>query len=300
MMTCSVGIFAYNEEKNISQLLESLLQQKLKNIEIQEMLVVVSASTDKTYDIVKKYHRQDKRIRLIKQENREGKASAVNLFIQKSQNEIVVLLGADLLLPPQTIQLLVGKFNDPEVGMTGARPVPVNKITDGICGFASHLLWDLHHRISLVHPKMGEAVAFRKIFRRIPVLSSVDEANIEPLIRGQGYKILYVPEAKIYNKGPTTISDFIQQRKRIYNGHLAVKHEQSYEVATFRSAILLSALFSFMRENHKPAHVFYIPLVVFLEAYSRFLGWWEYTFTKKKYTVWDMVESTKELKRNRN
>lgn len=295
MLSCSVGICVYNEEKNIQKLLDSLFAQKLRNIRIGEIVVIASGTTDQTCHIVRQIQKRNTRIRLLKQPKRQGKASAVNLFIKRAHNEILVLVGGDLLLTQTTIQNLVSKFEDTEVGMTGARPIPINNITDGFCGFAAHFLWDLHHKISLKSPKMGEAIAFRKIFRRIPVLSSVDEANIEPLIRGQGYKIQYVPKALIYNKAPTTISDFIKQRRRIYNGHLAVKNEQSYEVATLGISTIFSAVFSFLEENPKPMYIFQTPLVILLEAYSRFLGWWDYKITKKRHTIWEVVETTKKL-----
>jgi len=295
MIKCSIGVCVYNEEKNIGKFLESLLSQKLGRVKIDEVLIIISGSTDNTYKIVKKYTLKESKIKIIRQKRREGKASAVNLFVGKAENEVLVLLGGDIILDLNTIENLVSKFKDSEVGMTGVRPIALNDINDGLIGYAAHLLWGLHHKISLTHPKMGEVVAFRRIFRRIPVLSSVDEANIEPLIRGQGYKIVYVPEAKIYNKAAKTIFDYIKQRKRIYSGHLAVKYEQSYEVATLDIFSILKALFFFLRENPRLRYIFYTPFVILLEAYCRFLGWWDYRIAKKRHTVWEFVKSTKEL-----
>lgn len=295
MIECSLGICVYNEEKNIEIFLDSLLKQKLKRVSVDEILVVISGSTDNTYKIVKKYSLKHKKIKILHQKRREGKASAVNLFVKKAKNEVLVLLGGDIILAINTIENLVSKFRNEQTGMTGVRPVPLNDINDGLTGFAAHLLWDLHHRVSLVHPKMGEVVAFRKIFRRIPIMSSVDEANIEPLIRGQSYKIVYVPKAKIYNKAPTTIEDFIRQRRRIYSGHLAVKYEQSYQVSTLDLEMIFKELFFFLRENFKLKFILYTPVVILLESYSRFLGWWDYKIAKKRHTVWQTIETTKQI-----
>lgn len=292
---CSVGICAYNEEKNIERLMDSIIKQKLNKVQIEEIIIIASGITDRTIEILRVFAQENGKIKIIVQKNREGKASAVNLFIQIAKNEVLVLLGGDLILGNLVIERLVWEFSREEVGMTGARPVPVNNINDGICGFAAHLLWQLHHQVSLEHPKMGEVIAFRKVFRRIPVLSSVDEANIEPLIRGQGYLIRYIPQAKIYNKAPESINEFIKQRRRIYSGHLAVKNEQSYEVSTMRLFAIMKALGAFLKHNGRPKHFLYIPCVIFLEGYSRFLGWWDYTVVKERHTMWDVVESTKNL-----
>ena len=52
-MDVSIGIMAYNEEKNIGNLLKTLLKQNLSFV--KEIIVVNSGSTDKTAKIVKKF-----------------------------------------------------------------------------------------------------------------------------------------------------------------------------------------------------------------------------------------------------
>lgn len=291
-LSCSVGICVYNEEKNIGILLDSLFSQKLKTVKVTEVVIIASGTTDKTVSIVKNYAKRHARIKLITEHRRQGKATAVNTFISMARSEILVLVGGDLILTPRVIQELVGKFKKVDVGMTGARPVPVASGT-GLATRAAHLLWDLHHRISLESPKMGEVVAFRKIFKRIPVLSSVDEANIEPLIRGQGYQIVYAPKAVVYNQAPSTIPDFIRQRRRIYNGHMTVKYEQSYEVSTYRIRSILSALGGVLFDSPRLSTVGLIGTTATLEGLSRLLGWWDYRISKKRHTVWEVVKSTK-------
>ncbi len=78
---CSVGITAYNEETNIGHLLAALLDQHLHSVEIAEIIIVASACTDRTVPIVREYMAVDERVRLIEQERREGKTSAINLFL---------------------------------------------------------------------------------------------------------------------------------------------------------------------------------------------------------------------------
>lgn len=291
-LTCSVGICVYNEEQNIEHLLDSLFSQKMTGVRIGEIIIVASGTTDRTIQLVTKYMRRHRTITLIRERKRQGKASAVNKFIAASSHDILLLVGGDLLLSPRVVQELVGKFHKNNVGMTGARPTPVNR-ENGLAIKSARLLWDLHHRISMEHPKMGEVIAFRKIFKRIPLLSSVDEANIEPLIRGQGYEILYVPKAVVHNKAPTTISDFIKQRRRIYNGHTAVKNEQSYEVSTYRLGSIVRAIFGVIHDDPRIGTIGVIVITAFLEGTSRLLGWWDYYISKKQYTVWDVVTTTK-------
>lgn len=289
-LICSIGIMAYNEEANIGRLLEALLQQQTSSCIIKEIVVVASGCVDATEVIVRKLARQDPRIRLILQPQREGKASAVNLFLRNTTSEIVVLESADTVPGPETIECLVAPFADSNIGMTGGRPVPSNNQRT-FMGFAVHLLWALHHQIALRQPKLGELIAFRRIFHRIPYDSAVDEASIEPLVRGQGYRLRYVPEAIVYNRGPATVRDFLKQRRRIHAGHIRMRREQGYVVSTMSSSRIILALLRNWRPDWR--YFFWTPFVVALEAHGRILGWIDVRLRKRDHTIWDVALTTK-------
>lgn len=291
----SVGIMAFNEEKNIGVLLRSLLKHRSEKTRIEEIIVISSGSTDMTNHIVKKSAKKDKRIKLIIEHKRKGKASAVNIFIAKAKKNILVLISADVAVEKATLDNLVAPLKNHAVGITGAHPVPVND-PHTFMGFAAHLLWQLHHEVSLKTPKMGEMIAFRKIFKRIPTVSAVDEATIEPLIRGQGYKAIYVPNAIVYNKGPETVREFIARRRHIYFGHIVTKNEYSYEVATMNGLRIIFLLIKNL--NLSLRSLFYTPGVVVLEIVSRILGFADYRFKLKSHTIWEVTPSTKSLVRS--
>ncbi|HQF70147.1 MAG TPA: glycosyltransferase, partial [Promineifilum sp.] len=227
----SMGIMAHNEAANIGRLLARVAASRLERGEVAEIIVVASGCTDDTEAIVLAAAVADPRIRLITQPTREGKASAMNLFLREARCDVLVLSSADLLPAEEALERLVSPFDDPETGLTACRPEPVNDPAT-FMGFAAHLLWDLHHEINLHGFKAGEMIAFRKVFQRIPPHTAVDEASVEPLIRGQGYGVRYIPEAIVYNKGPETVEDFLRQRRRIYAGHLEMQAQLGYSVST--------------------------------------------------------------------
>ena len=259
---CSLGITAHNEEANIGKLLDCILEQELDTVKLVEIIVVISGCTDRTEAIVRDFMVRDERIRLINQPHREGKASAINLFLLEAQEEILILSSADLQPSIGTLEYLVAPFSDPEIGMTACRPVPVNDPYT-FMGFAAHLLWDLHHQMNLHGFKAGEMVAFRAVFLRIPQHTAVDEASIEPLIRGQGYQVRYIPEAIVYNKGPETRSDFLRQRRRIYAGHLELKQILGYSVSTMSGFLIFTLLLRNL--DWRPKQFFWTWGVVVLE-----------------------------------
>jgi len=282
---------AHNEEANIGRLLEAVFSQRMKSVTVTEIVVVASGCTDNTEAIVCDWAKRDTRIRLLVQEKRTGKASAINEYLPQAREKILVLCSADLLPEADAIEQLVAPLVDPEVGMTSSRPVPVND-PGRFMGFAAHMLWDLHHRINLISFKAGEMCAFRKIFERIPYHTAVDEASIEPVVRGQGYRVQYVPTAVVYNKGPETVTDFLSQRRRIYAGHLAVRDTLGYSVSTMSVRRILATLLRNL--DLRPLHFFWTWAVVGLEAYGRMLGLRDYR-KRRDHRVWEIATTTKQL-----
>jgi poly-beta-1,6-N-acetyl-D-glucosamine synthase len=282
---------AYNEEANIGALLEALLLQETNTVQVDQITVVASGCTDKTEDIVEEFMKRDRRIFLLHQPKREGKAAAVNLMLKHAKSEVVVLVSADTLPVSGAIEALVSNFKDPSVGMVGGHPVPTNSACS-FMGWGVRLLWELHHQVSLRKPKMGELIAFRNIFRQIPIDSAVDEASIEPLIIGQGLHLVYAPTAIVLNKGPETVEDFITQRRRIFAGHLYVKDTLGYQVSTMNGLWIAYLYMKTMKPDWR--YLLWGPAVIALEIFVRWLATYDYVFWKRKPYAWTVVKSTKD------
>jgi len=291
MLAFEIGIMAYNEEQNIGKLLSAIEKETFSETSLREIWVVASGCTDRTVEVVKEFSVRDPRVKLLVQEKREGKSSAVNLWLKNVTADVLILVSADTLPANGSLEKLLWPFRDATIGMTGARPVPIND-PNSFLGYAAHLMWDLHHRISLENPKMGEMVAFRNIIREIPADSAVDEASLEAAITSRGYKIQYVPEAIVRNKGPETLGDFVRQRRRIYAGHLSLR-QKNYIVSTLSVSRILKLLFS--SGNFSWRTVIYAPFVALLEAWSRLLGWYDSRVRKTEPRIWKVAKTTKNL-----
>lgn len=188
-LDCSVGVMAYNEEANIAAALESILRQRPAAGRIAELVVVASGCQDRTAAIVAGLARRDRRVRLIEQERREGKASAINLFIRAASCPVLVMVSADVLVDDGTFDAMLRHFGDPAIGMVGGHPTPVNGEASFL-GHAVHLQWRLHDRIARQTPKLGEIVAFRNVLPGIPLDTAVDEISIQALISQLGYQLV--------------------------------------------------------------------------------------------------------------
>lgn len=288
---CSVGITAYNEEANIGRLLQAIIDQRLYEVEISEIIVVASGCTDRTEEIVREAMARDPRIQLYVQPQREGKTSAINVFLQHADERICVLESGDTLPREDTIEKMVTMFRNPAVGMTGAQKVAVNT-PDHIVGLLSHLRLKMEHQLCLEIPRLGELIAFRKVFDQLPHDVAMDEAFVEAFIIRRGMQVRYAPEAVVYNMGPETVADFVRQRRRNYAGHLYLKDKYGYQVSSLQNTrvvrLALEQVWGAIRLLSTLA------FLAILEVYSRILGAWDYRVRKKKHVVWDMAWSTKD------
>jgi biofilm PGA synthesis N-glycosyltransferase PgaC len=294
-IACSVGITAHNEEANIGEVLEAMINQRLHEVEIAEMIVVASGCTDRTEDIVREYMEQDERIQLFVQEKREGKTSAINVFLKHARHEVCVLESGDTIPHEDAIENMVRMFVDPAVGMTGAHKVPVNT-PEHIIGFLSHLRLKLEHQLCLEIPRLGELIAFRKVFDQIPPDVAMDEAFVEALVIRRGLQVRYAPDAVVFNMGPETLGDFVKQRRRNHAGHLHLKAKYGYEVSSLGMSRVAKLALEEIMGAFKLIWILFVLAVV--EGYSRMLGWWDYKVHKRTHVVWDIAWTTKEVKRS--
>jgi biofilm PGA synthesis N-glycosyltransferase PgaC len=290
-LACSVGIMAYNEEGNIANSIKAVLEQPLTTGELVELIVVASGCTDRTTDIVASLAEGDPRLRLIVEEQRAGKASAINHFISAARSPVLLMVNADTLVRRGTIDALVRHFHDPAVGMVGGHPIPVND-DDTFLGFAVHLLWRLHDQIARESPKLGEIVAFRNVLPCIPTDTAVDELSIQALVAQLGYRLVYEPQAVVYNRGPATVGDFLRQRRRINAGHLRIAKQQGYVAPTMSTRRIGRAVLA--SECFKGAHgqPLWTVGTVTLEATARALGYYD-VLRHRPHHIWTAVTTTK-------
>jgi biofilm PGA synthesis N-glycosyltransferase PgaC len=294
---CSIGVMAYNEEQNIGNLLRALCAQKLDTVSIDEIVVVASGCTDNTCGVVGDEMACDARVRLLVQERREGKMSAINLFLQNAQYGVVVIINADVLPEETCIESLVAPLADPSVGITGGRPVAINSM-DTLPGFAAHLLWEMHHQLSLTEPKMGELIAYRK-FPELKISPDTvdDEGIVEELVHRKGMHKVYVPESVLYLRGPTTVRDFVKRRRNIYAGHLQLRLRTSYTPSTFNTLALVRKLWKPITRmtGGSPLLVLRVAGVVAMEIWARILGAYDFYVAKRDHRIWEPAETSKEM-----
>jgi cellulose synthase/poly-beta-1,6-N-acetylglucosamine synthase-like glycosyltransferase len=118
MQPVSIIVPAYNEERHIRSILNSLLEVDYQN---KEVIVVDDGSTDKTYSIASVYKRYfpNGRFSVIRKQN-GGKSSALNYGIRFAKGDIIVVIDADSIVERDTIKEVLREFQDSRViGVAG-------------------------------------------------------------------------------------------------------------------------------------------------------------------------------------
>jgi len=292
MSTISVSICipAYNEEQNIGNILKGLLRQKTKLVKVNKICVVTSGCTDSTTAIVSKVAKRISNVILLRQKKREGKASAINEFLKKFHDPIVVVQSADTIPQDDTIEKLCSPLvNDQSVGMTGGAPFPVND-PNNLVGYIIHTWWWFHRHI----PRFGEIIAFRNILDRISTHTAVDEAFIQAKMIQKGYNVVHVDEAVVRNKGPETIGDLVKQRRRIFNGHARLFEREKIKIDDMTKSTFKLLMFEYQIHSFK--ELIWLLYGMGIEIYAQFLGAYDMVISKRNPVKWDISNTTKNLK----
>jgi hypothetical protein len=114
----SVIVAAYNEAGCIAEKLRSTLEQRYPWDRL-EVIVVSDGSTDGTDDVVAAH--PDRRVRLLRQEQRAGKSVALNRGVAAARGEVLVFTDANALFAPGALAALAAPFDDPRVGVVSGQ-----------------------------------------------------------------------------------------------------------------------------------------------------------------------------------
>lgn len=111
MYKLTVIVPAYNVEKYIEQCLNSLVNQSYKFLEI---LVINDGSTDSTKELVEKYEKKYKNLKLLNKKN-GGLSSARNLGLINTKTEYVTFVDGDDYLELNAYEVIMKKVEKEKV-----------------------------------------------------------------------------------------------------------------------------------------------------------------------------------------
>lgn len=214
----TVLIAAYNEAEVIAATLRNKLELDYP-AELMEVLVVSDGSDDGTDQLVAGF--ADPRVRLLRQQPRAGKTSALNLAVPQAKGEIIVFSDANSLYAPDALRQLLANFADPEVGYVTGRMIYVNPdgspIGEGCSSYMQYenLLRAGETRIGSVVGVDGGIDAVRKELYRSMRADQLPDFVLPLQVVRQGYRVVYEPAAQLWEQALKAAGDEYRMRVRV-------------------------------------------------------------------------------------
>jgi len=101
----SIITICYNSEKTIERTIKSVINQTYKNI---EFIVIDGCSSDKTFEIIKKYN---EKISIKIREKDNGIYDAFNKGLEICKGDLIGFVNSDDYLMPEALEILVKYYN---------------------------------------------------------------------------------------------------------------------------------------------------------------------------------------------
>ena len=206
--TFSIVIPTYNEECDISDTLERVLAQRLPP---HEVIAVDGGSVDATLTQLRRWS-DDARVHVIEEGRRRGVSAARNTGIRRATGDVVVILNADVLLPPDFLERLAPLY------IGGADLVSVDSRVENL-GFISGRYVDASHKLKYGAATVGwsegfscrrEAAVAAAFPEEIPGAGGEDVEFVDRLLR-LGYRWQVDYSISVDHRVPPTLSGFWEQ-----------------------------------------------------------------------------------------
>ena len=226
----TVIVPAYNEEKTIAKLLDSLVEADYPN---KEIIVVDDGSTDRTFAVASSYHEKFKDRRefsVLRKPKNGGKSAAINHGLLFARGDYVVTVDADSIVARDAFKIIAGYLQNPNVAGVGGNVKVLNRVNHLTkCQALEYLiginLWrrafDIFGVVMVVPGALGGFN--RKVLSQAgnydnDTLTEDFDITIKALKCG---KVVQASSGAVaYTEAPATVGDFYRQRIRWYRGNM--------------------------------------------------------------------------------
>jgi cellulose synthase/poly-beta-1,6-N-acetylglucosamine synthase-like glycosyltransferase len=317
----SVLITAWKEEQSIGKAIECIGNDEYSGIG-DSFEILLAAPDIPTRDAAIKKSIEigiQNKLRILDDKG-GGKNKGLNLLISEAKGDIWLFTDGDVWYDRNAVRELVRKFENHDkskILLVTGRPVSADK-KDTMMGYFGNLLADAAHhkrKISLSEDPAGKSMKFvsrepffpvsgyiyavsnlQEFEFKFPEDTLVDDAYISYWVYNNGGKIKYAPDAMVFVKYPTNLSDYFKQKKRSAGGYVQLwKYGIVKPETVTRSFKKEIQYFWFPIKYARNLKQFFWSLMIYP---IRFIQWmmifWEQKVRKKSFEkTWVRIESTK-------
>lgn len=219
--TVSIGIPAFNEERNIKTIISSLLAQQENGFVLKEIVIASDGSSDET--VTRARSISDQRIRIVEDAQRLGKSARINQLLSEMKSDIVFLVDADIKVDDN--QLLAKVINDSDLSRTGlvavrAEPMPGRTFFEKCINHSVALQNDVRKKWNHGDNYLSFRGCFLAMTQSLAKELRLDETVVNNdaymyyYAKEKGYLPRYIDSLFVYYRSPATFSDHIKQSSR--------------------------------------------------------------------------------------
>ena len=217
-MYLSIVVPVFNEEQNITPLLEKIISTLDPLKKDYEILFVDDGSRDNTFSVLKQFAQKNKHIRVIKLAKNFGQTAALTAGFRHAKGDIIITMDGDLQNDPADIPKIVSAIEKGYDVVSGWR---YNRKDPGLQKVLPSLIASFLRR-RVVGDKVHDSGCSLKGYRRRAVkdLKLLGETHrfIPLILQWQGYKI---GEIKV-NHYPRKYGRTKYSFKRLWNGFMDI------------------------------------------------------------------------------
>jgi glycosyltransferase involved in cell wall biosynthesis len=287
MNQISIGIISYNEEKNISNLLNSIKWQYLGKFQLKE-IIISDDSQDNTPILIKEFIKNNSKfaIRFFHHNERRGASAGWNEIFKEATGDYLVLYDADVILEKQTTYNLVNEFTS-EIGLCAGNPQPIeiSNIYGRASKFISTWLQNVRKHGVTQFMVMGRGLAIRQELAKEIIISEniiAIDYFLQLKVMELEKKVIYVDNAKVYFKTPKNLEDFLSQVLRANYGHKQLSYFKTTKLSFFNSIRI--TLKSFFSDPYGALATLYCYF---------FIPYYKFHYKNNMSSKWDVAKSTK-------
>lgn len=281
-MKVSVIIPTYNEEINIKECLESLININFSKKDY-EIIVVDGLSHDNTRQIVKKFMKKHKNVKLYENPRRYTSSNR-NMGIEKAKYDFIAFTDADCIVPKNWLITLSEGFyhnfssNLAGVGGANIAPKDANDTTKAISLAQSTFLGNrgssqgkCFKKVTNVESLSTSNVLYSKRMLINIGLFNEDQKHLAEdwelnyRLRKNGYKLLYLPDSFVYHKFRTNNKKFFNNMVRYGIGRMKLikKYPDSFNPIFLVPFGFLSSILLFFIGLLMNQPLLVIPLMIY-------------------------------------
>jgi len=117
----SLVVPIYNEEKLIDELLERIISSLGSFISDYEIILVDDGSTDKSLEMMLRWHERNNRVTVLSLTKNFGHQAAYTAGLEYAAGDIVAMMDGDLQDPPELLSEMYRKLNDEDLDVISGK-----------------------------------------------------------------------------------------------------------------------------------------------------------------------------------